>query len=87
MWQTGGRGVWGRMDTCMCVSETLHCSPETHNIVLYPNTKEKVNKIKNLMSFYPIIFLWVLSRILLFVTPWTVAHQPPLSMGFSRQVY
>ena len=22
-----------------------------------------------------------------FVTPWTVAHQPPLSMGFSRQEY
>ena len=21
------------------------------------------------------------------VTPWTVAHQPPLSMGFSRQEY
>ena len=24
---------------------------------------------------------------LLFVTPWTVAHQAPLSMGFSRQEY
>ena len=22
-----------------------------------------------------------------FVTPWTVAHQAPLSMGFSRQEY
>ena len=28
-----------------------------------------------------------LSRIQLFVTPWTVAHQAPLSMGFSRQEY
>ena len=27
------------------------------------------------------------SRIWLFVTPWTVAHQAPLSMGFSRQEY
>ena len=26
-----------------------------------------------------------LSRIRLFATPWTVAYQPPLSMGFSRQ--
>ena len=26
-----------------------------------------------------------LSRVQLFVTPWTVAHQAPLSMGFSRQ--
>ena len=28
-----------------------------------------------------------LSRIRLFVTPWTVACQAPLSMGFSRQKY
>ena len=26
-----------------------------------------------------------LSRVSLFVTPWTVAYQVPLSMGFSRQ--
>jgi len=29
----------------------------------------------------------VVSRVQLFVTPWTVAHQVPLSMGFSRQEY
>ena len=28
-----------------------------------------------------------LSCVRLFVTPWTVAHQAPLSMGFSRQEY
>ena len=28
-----------------------------------------------------------LSLVLLFVTPWTVAHQALLSMGFSRQEY
>ena len=28
-----------------------------------------------------------LSRIRLFVTPWIVAYQAPLSMGFSRQEY
>ena len=27
------------------------------------------------------------SRVRLFVTPWTVARQAPLSMGFSRQEY
>ena len=27
------------------------------------------------------------SRVRLFVTPWTVACQAPLSMGFSRQEY
>ena len=29
----------------------------------------------------------VLSHVQLFVTPWTVAHQSPLSMGFFRQEY
>ena len=28
-----------------------------------------------------------LSHVRLFVTPWTTAHQAPLSMGFSRQEY
>ena len=28
---------------------------------------------------------WSLSCVWLFVTPWTVAHQAPLSLGFSRQ--
>ena len=27
------------------------------------------------------------SRVSLFLTPWTAAHQAPLSMGFSRQEY
>ena len=29
----------------------------------------------------------MLSRVQLFATPWTVAHQTPLSMGFLRQEY
>ena len=29
----------------------------------------------------------VLSRVQVFATPWTVAHQAPLSMGFSRQEF
>ena len=28
-----------------------------------------------------------LRHVWLFVTPWTVAHQTPLSMGFSKQEY
>ena len=36
-------------------------------------------------------YIWLLFICLLvfdsFVTPWTVAHQAPLSMGFSRQEY
>ena len=30
---------------------------------------------------------WLLSCVWLFATPWTIAHQAPLSMGFSRQEY
>ena len=30
---------------------------------------------------------WSFSPVRLFVTPWAVAHQAPLSMGFSRQEY
>ena len=33
------------------------------------------------------IATWVLSHVWLFMTPWTVAHQTPLSMGFPRQEY
>ena len=29
----------------------------------------------------------LLSRVQLFVTPWTITYQAPLTMGFSRQEY
>ena len=32
-------------------------------------------------------YLWMLSRVQLFATPWTVAHQAPLPVKFSRQEY
>ena len=28
------RGVWGRMDTCICMIESLCCSPETVTALL-----------------------------------------------------
>ena len=34
-----------------------------------------------------VVVLCVPSRVRLFVTPWTVAHQAPLSMEFFRQEY
>ena len=32
------RGVWGRMDTCVCLAESLCCSPEIVTMLLigYP---------------------------------------------------
>ena len=38
--------------------------------------------------YAPNIGMWKsLSGVRLFATPWTVAYQTPLSMGFSRQEY
>ena len=34
-----------------------------------------------------VVVVQLLSCVQLFVTPWTVVHQAPLSMGFSRQEY
>ena len=28
------RGLWGRMDTCICMAESLHCSAETTTTLL-----------------------------------------------------
>ena len=32
--QPGWRGVWWRLDTCICMAESLHCSHETTTILL-----------------------------------------------------
>ena len=34
MCQLDGRGVWGRMDTCIGMAESLHCLPETITTLL-----------------------------------------------------
>ena len=47
------------------------------NYEFFLNIKVVVLKVK-VKSF---------SRVRLFATPWTVAHQAPPSMGFSRQEY
>ena len=43
-----GRGVWGRMDTCIHMAESLPCSPETITIALIgytPLQNKKFNKL------------------------------------------
>ena len=37
-------GEFGRVDTCICMAESLCCPPETHNIVnqLYSHIKLKI---------------------------------------------
>ena len=43
-----GRGVWGKMDTCICMAESLHCSLETITTLLtgYTPTQNKKYKVK-----------------------------------------
>ena len=49
---------------------------------------QKQNKTKPQTTLHNSFELCVvLSRVPLFVTSWTVVHQAPLSMGFSRQEY
>ena len=43
--------------------------------------------IGNKCKYTPVAVVQPLSHVWLFVTPWTVAHQAPLSMGFPRQEY
>ena len=57
-----------------------------------PNGGQEIeNREINLKSLgtrwvFVVVAQWF-SRVQLFVTPWTVAHQAPLSMDFSRQEY
>ena len=64
----GGRGVWGRVDTC--------------NVWLSPSAPEAITKL--LISY---LCAWSLSQLHVFLTPWTVAHQAPLLIGFSKLEY
>ena len=41
-----GRGVWGRKDTCICMAESLHCSPITILLISYIPIENKKFKLK-----------------------------------------
>ena len=57
------------------------------------NSPESLSKMRTLKSLsqpgfpLPARVLSRFSRVQLFATPWTIAHQAPLSMGFSGQDY
>ena len=52
------RGVWGRMDTCIRVAESLHCSPETLRTLLTGHTPIQ-NKQFNLKQEYIFLLLYL----------------------------
>ena len=55
-----GRGLWGRIDTYICMAETLHCSPEITTTLLigYTSIQNKMFKQTN-KNISPLF--WVLS--------------------------
>ena len=66
------------------------------NMEKFSATSLAINKTHNLYCSFPFsTYLWYnacmhaksLRRVRHFVTPWTVVHQAPPSMGFSRQEY
>ena len=78
-----GNGVWGRMDTCIYMTESLLCSPETITTLFVDQLCVCVcvcacarMHTKSLQSYTTLCD-----------TMDCVARQAPLSMGFSRQEY
>ena len=73
-------------EVCMCTLTHLPANTHTHR-----GTVTQSDLVHTLAKPTP-ISRWdpkvkSLSHVWLFVTPWTVAHQAPLSMEFSRQEY
>ena len=69
---------------------TYHLRSEKDDAVRhteYESDEERQHRKSSHIGFILLINTCVFSHIWLFVTPWTVAHQAPLSMGFPRQEY
>ena len=52
-----GRADWGKMDTCICTAESLHCSPEivTTLIINYtPNKKFERERKKSIKCIFTV---------------------------------
>ena len=66
----------------------------TSNVVVWWDPMSKIDLLhvfshsrREQLALWGLFCCWVTKLCWLFVTPWTVAHQAPLSMGFSRQEY
>ena len=75
-------GLCGMQDLSSQTSNRTHAPSVETPSPNHWNTREFPQ-----LSFEAVFMLSCFSRVRLFVTPWTVAYQAPLSMGFSRQEY
>ena len=90
LWHMDSRVAACRLSSCAVrlskcstwdpLPEVEHC---TAGWILNPWSTRKVPDVVIIM----LLLFYLLSHVWLFVTPWTVACQASLSMGFSRQEY
>ena len=77
----------------MCPSKVSYLSPSGNTVwwlhkISLQNYNTLAFALENVIqSNTHLVVVQSLSHVWLFATPWTVAHQAPLSMGFSRQEY
>ena len=76
------------LQLCLTLCDPIDCSPPGSSIpgILQARTLEWV-AISFSNAWKGKVKVKSLSRVWLLATPWTAAHQAPLSMGFSRQEY
>ena len=48
-----GRGVWGRMDACICMAESLRCSTWNYHKIVISYTPRQNKKLKNKKQTLP----------------------------------
>ena len=49
-----GRGFGGRMDTCVCMAESLYCSPETLTTLLISDNSIQASQVALVVKNLPV---------------------------------
>ena len=84
-----GSGVWGRMDTCICMAKSLCCPPETITTLLIsytPIENEKSKKETNPPNILPLyVLLSVSLQGVLSCGQGRLQKSPPVILSGQRQ--
>ena len=72
---------------CSCLENPRDGGAWWAAIYRVAQSRTQLKRLRSSSSKYICVCAQSLSHIRLFVTPWTVAHQTPLSTGFPRQEY
>ena len=74
----------------ICMSNDLLETPVAQRVLQWPAALPSSGSLLEMLNQRPHLFslcAWMFSPVQLFATLWTIAHQAPLSMRFSRQEY